>query len=131
MMTRNDYDREIFNGDQGVVLWISDAGRTPTLMAVFPRATGHAVFPLGALRGSLQPAFAMTVHKSQGSEFDHIALVLPDEDLPLNTREILYTALTRARRSVTIIGRPSVFEKGVERRVNRLTGIADHLAEAP
>ena len=51
----------------------------------------------------------MTVHKAQGSEFDHVALVLPSDDIPLNTREILYTALTRSRTSVTIIGRREIF----------------------
>ena len=69
----------------------------------------------------------MTVHKAQGSEYDHVALVLPDADIPINTREILYTALTRARKSVTILGTREVFARGVARRIHRSSGLAEML----
>ncbi len=100
MMQVNDYQRMIFNGDQGVILNVADRGwGRPAPMAVFRRAEGFTAFHLESLRSSLALSYAMTVHKAQGSEFDRVALFLPDRDLPINTREILYTALTRARKA--------------------------------
>jgi exodeoxyribonuclease V alpha subunit len=137
MMRENDYDRGIFNGDQGLVLRVAERDGAPHFRAVFPRpasAPGHAggapfrVFHLDALRDQLELAYAMTVHKSQGSEFDHVALILPEVDLPILTRELLYTACTRARRSVAIIGSRAVFDRGVARRTERSSGVARALA---
>ena len=96
MMQMNDYGRMIFNGDQGLVLRVSDHGRAAAPMVVFPRDDGFIAFRIDSLRANLVHSFAMTVHKAQGSEYDHVALVLPDADIPINAREILYTALTRA-----------------------------------
>jgi len=118
---RNDYDRGLYNGDQGVVVQGEDE-----LLAVFPRGSRCDVFPLDAL-GDLAPAFAMTVHKAQGSEFDHVAVVLPDADLPLLTRELLYTAMTRARRSVLLVGEPDLLARAVSRAVERFSGVAARL----
>lgn len=103
MMLRNDYEREIFNGDQGVILPVRQHGRREQ-MAVFPQGAGFRALPLESLRAHLEPSFAMTVHKSQGSEFQHIALVLPAQTGGLLTRELLYTALTRSSRSALIVG---------------------------
>jgi hypothetical protein len=72
-------------------------------------------------------AFALTVHKSQGSEFDQIALILPESDIPLLTREMLYTAVTRSKRSVTIVGSPEVFKLGIKHTINRFSGMAEKL----
>lgn len=127
MMQRNDYDKRLFNGDQGLALRVAMPGQAPQVMAVFPVAGAYMPFHLGTLRGQLTLAYAMTVHKSQGSEFDHIALVLPEVDLPLLTRESLYTAVTRSKRSVTILGNPELLKLGVSRRVQRFSGIADKL----
>ena len=127
MMQRNDYARSIFNGDQGLVLRVSDGGR-PTPMVVFPREEGFVAFGLDALRPDLIHSYALTVHKAQGSEYDHVALVLPDADIPINAREILYTALTRSRKSVTILGTRDVFARGVARRIQRSSGLAERLA---
>jgi exodeoxyribonuclease V alpha subunit len=126
MMQVNDPGRRIFNGDQGLVLRVSEGGRS-ALMVVFPRDEGFRAFGIDALRPVLLPAFALTVHKAQGSEYDHIALVLPDADIPINAREILYTALTRARTSVTILGTREVFAGGVARRIHRSSGLAEML----
>jgi exodeoxyribonuclease V alpha subunit len=128
MMQINDYEKMIFNGDQGLVLWVARDRETPHLMAVFPRAQGYGVFHLDTLRAHIKVSFAMTVHKSQGSEFDHVGLILPQEDMPINTREILYTAVTRSRRSVTVLGIRDVFEKGVAKQIRRYSGVADKLA---
>jgi exodeoxyribonuclease V alpha subunit len=126
MMQINDYNRGIFNGDQGLVLNVSD-GNSRQSMAVFPRSDGFAAFHIDSLRPVLVHSYAMTVHKSQGSEFDRVALVLPDRDIPINTREILYTALTRSRSGVVIIGRRDILEMGIARKIDRDCGIADKL----
>jgi exodeoxyribonuclease V alpha subunit len=95
-------------------------------MAVFPRGETFEAFPLDVL-GEVAPAFAMTVHKSQGSEFDHVAVILPDADLPLLTRELLYTAMTRARRSVLLVGSQELLARAVSRTVERFSGVAEKL----
>lgn len=127
MVERNDYERGLFNGDQGLVLRVSSSGRAQ-FMAVFPRAERYVAFPLDLLRSQLSLSFAMTVHKSQGSEFDGVGLVLPEEDIPLLTREILYTAVTRARRSVVVAGRRDLLDVGIARIVRRDTGLEQALS---
>jgi exodeoxyribonuclease V alpha subunit len=129
---RNDYDRGLFNGDQGVVASIQPRGGeegeagAPRPMAVFQRGASFDAFPLDVI-GELAPAFAMTVHKAQGSEFDHVAVVLPEADMPLLTRELLYTALTRARRSVLLVGPADLLARAVSRTVERSSGVAERL----
>jgi len=127
IVQRNDYARQLYNGDQGLVVRVDrgDAGG-PQPMAVFARGESFDAFPLDA-GGDLAAAFAMTVHKAQGSEFDHVALVLPDEDVPLLTRELVYTAISRARRSVLIIGSRDLLARAVARSIERHSGVADRL----
>lgn len=127
MIQRNDYQRGLFNGDQGVILWVGAEGRGE-LRVVFRRGEGFLALPLDALAHSLLPAWAMTVHKSQGSEFDAVAVILPDEDLPLLSREILYTALTRSRRSVTLVGDRAILDQAITRRIERHSGIVQRLS---
>ncbi len=128
MMQVNDYQRMIFNGDQGVILKVADRGwGRAAPMAVFRRADGFAAFHLESLRSSLALSYAMTVHKVQGSEFDRVALFLPDRDLPINTREILYTAVTRARKSAVILGDRDIFEIGIKKTIERDSGIFEKL----
>ena len=74
-----------------------------------------------------ETAFAMTVHKSQGSEFDHVLVILPDRDIPLLTRELVYTAVTRARQSVTVWGVEKVFVQAVSRATRRVSGLRERL----
>ena len=130
MMQHNDYDRGLFNGDQGIVLLArGDDGVRPAV--VFRRAAGrYAVFRLEALRSQLQLSFAMTVHKSQGSEFDHVALVLPAANMPLLSREVLYTAVTRSRRSVTLVGRGDLLGQGIAQPIARFSGVDDKITAA-
>ena len=85
------------------------------------------MFPFEALRHDLRLAYASTVHKAQGAELDHAALVLPDRDLPLLSRELLYTAVTRARRSVTVVGRRALLERGAARPLERASGLGPRL----
>jgi exodeoxyribonuclease V alpha subunit len=126
IMQVNDYGRGIFNGDQGLLLNIAERGR-PGLMAVFRRSgtESFAAFAVDSLRPVLVHAYAMTVHKAQGSEFDTLALVLPDRDLPINSREILYTALTRSRQGVVIVGAREILEAGIKRTIARDSGIVE------
>jgi exodeoxyribonuclease V alpha subunit len=124
VMRENDYARGLFNGDGGVVVRAQEAGHAPELTAVFPQPDGWRSFPVAALRSRLERAYATTVHQSQGSEHDHVAVVLPATDIPLLSRELLYTALTRARRSVLLLGSPDVLRAAVERQVRRFSGLA-------
>src|SRR5690606_28120208 len=90
----NDYERGLFNGDQGVVLLTVRQGEGPRTSAVFRKDEGFIAHPIEAVRASIELGFATTVHKAQGSEHDHVALVLPETDSPrLLTREIVYTAI--------------------------------------
>ena len=128
MMLRNDYDRELFNGDQGIVLRVSEPDSpSHRFMAVFPRGEDSAIFHLDALRPDLELAYAVTVHKAQGSEYDYVGLLLPETSLPLLTRELLYTALTRSRKSVVILGEKDLLVQGIEARIRRSSGIGEKL----
>jgi exodeoxyribonuclease V alpha subunit len=131
MITGNDYERGLYNGDQGVVVRVVDDDGAQRYRAVFriaggPRA-GLTPLPIDAVRATMELAWAMTVHKSQGSELDRIALVLPLEDLPLCTRELIYTGLTRARRGALILGPDHVLYPAVARRAVRHSGLAARL----
>jgi exodeoxyribonuclease V alpha subunit len=130
MMRRNDYERGLFNGDQGMVVRVSDSGGPQQFRVVFPRGGSFAMFRLDALRTHIELSFAMTVHKSQGSEFDEIALILPAVELPLLTREMLYTGMTRARRSVVLIGTEDLARAAIVQQGQRFSGLADKLTAA-
>jgi exodeoxyribonuclease V alpha subunit len=118
MVLRNDYRRSLFNGDQGVVLMVRREG-VDRPEVFFPRGDGFVSFPLAAMRDSLTLSYAMTVHKAQGSEFERVALVVPDLEGDFVTRGILYTALTRAKLAVTILASPKAWEAGVAKQEKR------------
>ncbi len=128
MMLRNDYERELFNGDQGVVFPVR-RGPAVSSMAVFARSGGSfEAFELGpGMRARLEPCFAMTVHKSQGSEYERVALVLPPEPIPLLTREVLYTALTRSKKGSLVIGSGDVLEHGARERMIRFSRVVEKI----
>ncbi len=126
VMTRNDHDRGLYNGDQGIVL--RARGARPGLVAMFPRGSATVAFPLASVRGAIELAYATTVHRAQGSELDHAALLLPDQDLPLLTRELVYTAVTRVRRSIVVVGKRALLEAAVARPVERSSGLGERLA---
>ncbi|MGB1644747.1 MAG: ATP-binding domain-containing protein, partial [Ilumatobacteraceae bacterium] len=118
MVTKNDPTQRLFNGDVGVA--IADGDR---LRIAFGSSDPHLVEPTALADHAT--VHAMTIHKSQGSEFDHVVVVLPPEQSRLATRELLYTAVTRARRRVTLVGsRAAVIAalKSSERRVSGLRG---------
>ncbi len=125
LVMRNDYERGLFNGDQGLVLWVDGARSGRRVCAVFRRADGFAAFPVETVAPILELAHATTVHKAQGSEHDVVALLLPKEPIPLLTREMLYTAITRARRGVVVVGSRTIVEEGVRRRMERSSGLSE------
>ena len=118
LVTRNHYDLGLFNGDMGLTLAAPDGA----LRVVFPGRTLHP-----ARLPTHESAWALTVHKSQGSEFDRVAVVLPRGASGLLTRELLYTAVTRARSEVVLVGSPDVLRAGVAQRVARASGLRDAL----
>src|SRR5262249_22304522 len=124
MITVNDYQRGLFNGDQGIIVRASEGAGHHRYRAVF-RVGGQLVpFAIEALRDRLELAWALTIHKSQGSELDAVALVLPHDDLPLATRELVYPGITRARTSVVLCASRGALVAGCRRVALRHSGLA-------
>ncbi|MFI5352514.1 MAG: exodeoxyribonuclease V subunit alpha [Candidatus Binatales bacterium] len=128
MVLRNDYERMLFNGDQGIAVRVRPPEGRPLMMAVFPRGDDFVAFRLDAMRDDLELCYAMTVHKAQGSEFDTVALILPATDIPILTREIVYTAVSRARKSMTIVGDEEILRLGISRKAERYSGLSEQIA---
>ena len=132
LVLRNDYDRGLWNGDQGLILSVKQPGHAARQLAVFRQSAAGAWRWLAvspeALGDNLALAYALTVHKAQGSEHDQILLLLPEQPLPLLTRELLYTALTRARQAVVICGSAEVLSTGTGTTLTRSSGLAEKLA---
>ncbi|KVN89501.1 exodeoxyribonuclease V subunit alpha [Burkholderia ubonensis] len=126
MVTRNDYALGLFNGDIGIAL--PDA--QGVLRVWFKRADGTARAVSPAALPPHETAFALTVHKSQGSEFDEAALVLPATFGRVLTRELVYTAVTRARTRVQVIGGRRVLAQAIATRTQRDSGLSARIAEA-
>jgi len=121
MILENDYALGLFNGDTGIALPADG-----TLRVFFAAADGFTSFAPARLPRH-ETCYAMTVHKSQGSEFGHTVLVLPEEPCPVLGRELLYTALTRARSRFTLIGQVRQIVEAVERPARRDSGLGDML----
>ena len=119
MVTHNTPERKLFNGDVGVTV------RGPHGMVVlFPRGAKTIACPV-ALLPEHELAYAMTVHKSQGSEFENVMVVLPDDEKhPLLNRQIVYTGITRAKKRAVIVGNEGALTVALERKIERDTGIA-------
>ncbi len=122
LITRNDYSLRLFNGDVGVI----EKGQQGT-MACFLHEQGTYVRLPVALLPPHETAFALTVHKAQGSEFDRVLLLLPPTPSPVMTRELMYTAITRARCRLDIVCSREVFCAAVQRETLRTSGLADRL----
>jgi exodeoxyribonuclease V alpha subunit len=127
MITRNDYGLGLYNGDIGITLPDPQASSEDHLYVYFQDAGGKVRRFLPHRLPQHETVYAMTVHKSQGSEFDNVILILPDKDYPLLTRELVYTGLTRARRTVSIWGTEVVLTTAVSRRIERSSGLRDAL----
>ena len=136
LVTRNDYSLGLMNGDIGIALRLSEPAERPgeaprpVLRVVFPRndGSGGLRFILPSRLSAVETVFAMTVHKSQGSEFAHTALILPDTLNPVLTKELVYTGITRARHWFSLIeSRGGVFDEAVRRQVERRSGLVEAL----
>ncbi len=125
MITRNDHGTGVFNGDIGITL--PDPQRSDSLRVYF--LEGKTVRSVLATRlRHVATAYAMTVHKSQGSEFSHTVMVLPKESSPVVSRELVYTGITRARKNFTLVSPvASVFEEALKRRTQRASGLGSLL----
>jgi len=124
LVMTNDYALGLFNGDTGVVV----RDQQEVLRVVFPREgklTSYAPRRLG----DVQTVHAMTVHRSQGSQFERVTFVLPESDSPLSTRELLYTALTRAESFVRLVGTEAELRAAISRPAARASGLRLRLAE--
>ncbi len=138
LVTANDYGLRLFNGDTGVAVLTappspgppgrSDPTAAAGLRVVFEPGAGGAGREFSPSRlDAVETVFAMTVHKSQGSEFDHVTVLLPAANSRLLTRELLYTALTRARRDVLVVGSEDALRGAVERPIARASGLGARL----
>ncbi len=127
IVLRNDYERGLFNGDNGIRLWVRRRNGSQVPMAIFPRGDNFVAFRFEALREFVELSYAMTVHKAQGSEFDSIAIVLSEKPIAVLTRELIYTAVSRSRTSVVIVGDESTLKHAIASRVERFSGLADRI----
>ncbi len=121
----NDYQLRLFNGDVGLIL--RDPESAGELRAFFIDASGALRRVLPARLPAHETSFAMTVHKSQGSEFGKVLLILPDRDTPVATRELIYTGITRARTAVEVWADDAEFAAALYRKTARSSGLRDAL----
>jgi exodeoxyribonuclease V alpha subunit len=122
LVTENDYGLKLYNGDTGVVI----ASGPDRVSAAFERHGG--VLELSPTRlAAVDTVYAMTVHKSQGSQYGGVAVILPEPDSPLLTRELLYTAVTRARERLIVAGTEASIRAAVDRPVARASGLRGRL----
>jgi exodeoxyribonuclease V alpha subunit len=125
MVLSNDSRRGLFNGDQGLILPVKRGEGSTHLEAIFPRGESLVGFPLPSIQDSLAHAYAMTVHKAQGSEFKALALVMPPEEHPSLTKEVLYTALTRAKTEILLLGTLEAVEGSCLQSIPRRSGLRE------
>lgn len=126
ILTRNYYEHGLFNGDTGIIR----ADEKGKLMAWFEDSSGQLKAVLPGYLTAAETVFAMTIHKSQGSEFDRVWVILPRAaDIPILTRELLYTAVTRAKTKVYVQATADILLQTAQRFVERASGIASRFVE--
>lgn len=123
LVTANDYALGVHNGDTGVVVATDEGRRVVVDSGGAPRSFAPSRL------GDVETMHAMTIHKSQGSQADEVTVLLPPEESRLLTRELFYTAVTRARERVRVVGSEAEVRAGVTRRAQRATGLADRLRD--
>jgi exodeoxyribonuclease V alpha subunit len=124
LVTANDHRARLVNGDVGVLVRIADGG----VAVALPALDGDGARLLSPSRlPAAETVHAMTVHKSQGSQFRHVVVVLPDPGSPLLTRELLYTAVTRARDRVSLLGTEAALRTAIATRALRASGLGEAL----
>jgi exodeoxyribonuclease V alpha subunit len=124
MITRNDYGMGLYNGDIGITMRSKDDG---TLKVYFEMPDGEIKGFLTCRIPEHETTFAMTIHKSQGSEFNQTFMVLPADYTPLITRELVYTGVTRAKQSLSLYSTESTLDLGVRIKTERISGLANSL----
>ncbi len=124
MVTQNDYSVDLMNGDVGISLLYPVNGELKQRV-IFSDGKGGVRWVLPSRLQSVETVFAMTVHKSQGSEFTHTAMLLPSQSSPILTKELIYTGITRSKKHFTLIsGSQSVLEEAMNRKVERSSGLS-------
>jgi exodeoxyribonuclease V alpha subunit len=124
LVTANDYALGVYNGDTGIV--VDRGGSRRVVLA------GAPPLDLAPSRlGDVETMHAMTIHKSQGSQADEVTVLLPDEDSRLLTRELFYTAVTRAKDVVRVVGSEAAVRAAIGRRAQRASGLRVRLADQP
>jgi len=121
MITQNNAALQLFNGDIGICL--RDKEQEDQLRVFFQRADGSIKKYLPARIPHCETIFAMTIHKSQGSEFEEVLIILPETTNPALTKELLYTAITRAKKTIKLVTNAVVFSSTVQQKVQRITGL--------
>jgi exodeoxyribonuclease V alpha subunit len=119
--TRNDSRTGLANGDTGIVVMDGKSRKV-----CFANQT--KTFEPTALE-NIEVAFATTIHKSQGSEFETVVVIVPRLDSPLLRRELLYTAVTRARKHLVIVGSQEAITEAINRPIVRASGLADRISQ--
>jgi len=120
---------ELFNGDVGITMTPPDS-KNQELVVYFQGADGEPRRFHPNRLPEHETAYATTVHKSQGSEFDSVLLILPNRDYPVLTRELLYTGITRARKNISIWGTEGIIKTAISRKIERTSGLKDALWES-
>jgi len=125
MITQNDAVLQLYNGDIGICM--PDIESRGQLMVFFLHADGTVRKYLPARLPYCETVFAMTIHKSQGSEFDEVLLVLPEVMNPILTKELIYTGITRAKTTLKMVTNKEVFLQTIQRKVERFSGLAERI----
>jgi len=123
MVTQNNPSLNLYNGDIGICM--PDSLSAGKLMVYFQRPDGSVKKYLPARVPPCETVFAMTIHKSQGSEFEEVLIVLPEAINPVLTKELLYTAITRAKKTIKVVAGEAVFTETVRQKIERITGLVD------
>ena len=123
LVTQNNPALDLYNGDIGLCL--PDKHQGGKLMVSFQRPDRSVKSYLPSRIAQCETVFAMTIHKSQGSEFEEVLIVLPDMINPVLTKELLYTAITRAKKTVKLVANEAVFMAAIQQKVARVTGLVD------
>jgi exodeoxyribonuclease V alpha subunit len=123
MITKNSYHLGLYNGDIGLCL----KDENQQLRVYFQKADSTIVDFLPSRLPSHETVFAMTVHKSQGSEFSHTVLALPEQQVPVVTRELIYTGITRAKNKLTLFADLNMLSKAVAQKTVRYSGLVERL----
>lgn len=124
MITRNDYTLKLFNGDIGIILW----NKNKELMTYFADSDGHIRTIAPQRLPAHETVYAMTIHKSQGSEFNNVLMLLPNQLVGLLTRELIYTGLTRAKQRIAIWANSTVLAQAIQHKISRHSGLKKRLA---